>query len=97
MTEKELQDKCVGYLRDKGIYHFNLHQAGWTGKGHPDIIACVEGKFVGFELKVGDNKLSPAQTIRKRQIKKSGGLHFVPRTFDEFKDIICDLTPQNDL
>ena len=68
----------------------NVHGSGWGGKGTPDLITCVNGKFVSFELKVGDNQMSPAQRIHKRRIERSpsNGLHFTPRTLDEFVEIV---------
>lgn len=32
--------------------------------------------------------MSPAQRIHKKRIEKSKGLHFVPRTVDEFIKIV---------
>ena len=75
-------------MKDNDIYYINIHGSGWGGKGTPDIIACINGKFVAFELKVGDNQMSPAQRIHKKRIEKSKGLHFVPRTLNEFMKIV---------
>lgn len=75
-------------MKQEDIYYINVHGSGWGGKGTPDLIVCANGKFVAFELKVGDNQLSPAQRIHKKRIKRSGGLHYVPRTLDEFKTIL---------
>ena len=55
--EKKLQDKCIAYLKNKGIYYINKYGDGRSGKGCPDLITCINGKFVAFELKAGDNDL----------------------------------------
>lgn len=86
--EKRLQDKAIRYLKDRGIYHLNLYGDGWSGKGKPDIIACINGKFVAFELKVGANDMQADQVIHKRRIERSGGLHFSPYSLEEFIDIV---------
>lgn len=86
--EKRLQDKAIRYLKDRGIYHLNLYGDGWSGKGKPDIIACINGKFVAFELKVGANNMQADQVIHKRRIERSGGLHFSPYSLEEFIDIV---------
>lgn len=91
MREKNLQDKVIKYLKSKGIYHLNLYGDGMSGKGKPDIIACLNGKFVCFELKVGKNGLQDDQIIHKRRIERSGGLHFTPYTLAEFIEIVEDL------
>ena len=89
--EKKLQDKAIAYLRGLGIYYLNLYGDGFSGKGKPDIIACINGKFVAFELKVGENDLQDDQKIHKLRIERSGGLHYCPYTFSEFKSIVEDL------
>lgn len=86
--EKKLQDKAIRYLKDRGIYHLNLYGDGWSGKGKPDLIACIKGKFVAFELKVGSNDMQADQVIHKRRIERSGGLHYSPYTLDEFINIV---------
>lgn len=86
--EKRLQDKAIRYLKDRSIYHLNLYGDGWSGKGKPDIIACINGKFVAFELKVGANDMQADQVIHKRRIERSGGLHYSPYSLEEFIDIV---------
>lgn len=89
--EKKLQDKCIAYLKSKGIYHLNLYGDGFSGKGKPDILACIRGKFVAFELKVGSNGMQDDQKIHKLRIERSGGLHYSPYTLEEFIEIVEDL------
>lgn len=42
-------------------------------KGVPDILCCVAGKFVFFELKVPGNVASPLQRYNMEKIKEVGG------------------------
>lgn len=87
-AESQLQKKCIKHLEEQGVYHLNIYGSGRTGKGAPDLIACINGRFVAFELKVGDNDLSPAQEIHMRQIIRSEGDHYTPRSLEEFKEIV---------
>lgn len=86
--EKKLQDNAIDHLKDLGIYYLNLYGDGMSGKGKPDIIACINGRFVAFELKVGENDLQDDQKIHRLRIRRSNGLHFSPYTLDEFKNIV---------
>ena len=86
--EKKLQDKAIAHLRGLGIYHLNLYGDGMSGKGKPDIIACIRGRFVAFELKVGENDLQDDQKIHRLRIERSEGLHFSPYTLSEFISIV---------
>lgn len=90
--EKKLQDKAISYLKGRGIYYLNLYGDGFSGKGKPDLIVCINGRFVAFELKVGANDMQDDQRIHKARIERSGGLHFSPYTLDEFKKIVEDLS-----
>lgn len=92
--EKKLQDNAIRYLKGRGIYYLNLYGDGMSGKGKPDIIACINGKFVAFELKVGENDLQDDQKIHRLRIQRSNGLHFSPYTLEEFIGIVEALTDE---
>lgn len=53
-------------------------------RGTPDLILCINGKFIAFELKVGLNDLEPAQRVIKNKIQSCYGAYFAPRTLEEF-------------
>ena len=89
--EKKLQDNCIKYLESKGIYYLNLYGDGFSGKGKPDLLVCLNGLFVAFELKVGENDLQDDQKIHRIRIRRSGGLHYSPYTLSEFISIVEDL------
>ena len=84
MRENELQRRCREWLAERGIWHINVHQGGWTGYGAPDLLICARGRFVAAELKVGENDLSPAQAMHRNRIIRSGGVHIAPYTLEEF-------------
>lgn len=90
-SEKKLQDQCITYLKAQGIYYINVYGSGRTAKGAPDLITCIEGHFVAFELKVGTNDMQADQVIHKTRIERARGLHFTPRTLCEFISIINDI------
>ena len=93
--EKKLQEKVISYLKGQGIYYLNLYGDGRSGKGKPDVIACIRGRFVAFELKVGDNDMQDDQRIHKIRIERSEGLHFSPYTLEEFIEIVERLQNEN--
>jgi hypothetical protein len=82
--ESDLQKKCIKYLKDKDIYYINKYGDGRSGLGAPDLITCINGRFVAFELKVGNNTKSNAQEIHKIRIERNGGTHYTPYTLEEF-------------
>ena len=87
-SESTLQKKCIEYLKKKDIYYINKYGDGRSGLGAPDLIACINGRFVAFELKVGNNVKSKAQEIHKKRIERNGGQHYTPYTLEEFVECV---------
>lgn len=46
------------------------------GGGWPDRVLCVDGIFVGVELKRPGDKPTEVQLLRLRQIREAGGIGF---------------------
>lgn len=60
--------------------------------GTPDILMCVNGRFVAWELKVGSNKATNLQQYTLNAITKAGGIARVvtPENLDEcLEEIKC--------
>lgn len=93
-AEKVFENKIKKYLKDHGAY-FLKYWAGaqFTKSGVPDILACVNGYFVGIEVKAQNGKPSELQLYNIRQIRKAGGFAYVvyPSGWERFKQIIDDL------
>lgn len=56
--------------------------------GISDLVGCVNGKFVAIELKVRDNKPTKLQEYFLSEIKNSGGVFGVARTWLDVKKIL---------
>lgn len=73
--ESRLSRDIMKALRLKGVFCFKVHGGPTMMNGLPDIIACVEGKFYGLEVKLPGNAegASPTQLLVHGQIVKAGG------------------------
>lgn len=91
--ESQLQKEVINYLKSKAIYHINIYGSGFTAKGTPDLIICLNGKFIALELKTPKKtgKESPAQKIRAKQIINSKGIYLCMDNLDEIKDKLKEL------
>lgn len=58
--------------------------------GIPDIIACINGRFYGFEVKTEDGRPTKLQESTIRKIKNAGGIALVVRSVDEVKAVIAN-------
>lgn len=54
-----------------GLWHVKIQQKAL--RGIPDMILCINGKFIALELKVGKNKSDPLQEYTMRAITLAGG------------------------
>lgn len=83
--ESDLQRDVIKYLKGHKIYHYRTQMG--TMSGLPDIIACVNGFFVGIELKREDGKGKPsAQQLQvKKTIEDSNGLCLIIDSIEELK------------
>lgn len=93
-SEKLFENKIKSFLAENGVW-FIKYWAGskFTKDGIPDILCCINGFFVGVEVKAPNGKPSPLQMYNIRKIRKAGGVAFVlyPSGFDTFKQFIIDL------
>lgn len=63
-------------LRQNGVFCFKIHGGPHMMVGLPDIIACVDGRFVAFETKVPEKRKnqSVAQKRIQELIRRAGGV-----------------------
>ena len=86
--EKLFEDKIKKFLKELPNTWFFKHWAGaYSQSGIPDIMACVNGHFVGIEVKAEDGHPSPLQIRNIDLILKSRGHAYIlyPKDFEAFK------------
>jgi len=90
MREKSVENDIKDYLFQHGIYFFKVHGSKFMPSGIPDIVSCINGKFVGIEVKRpgAKNEQSEAQKIHERNIKKSNGVYLLVDSLDEVIDYV---------
>jgi Holliday junction resolvase len=69
-----------------------VHRAGNTQKGLPDIFACIRGAFVAIEVKAGKDKQSDFQKIVEQEVNGAKGVYFIVRSTDDFIDRFLKMT-----
>lgn len=91
--EKTFETKVKEFLDDQGAWYVKFFANGYTKSGIPDILACVNGYFVGIEVKAASGTVKPLQEYHLKKLRKAGGFAFAlyPSGFDEFKRFIYGL------
>ena len=89
MKEAEIVKAIMRYLkRMPGCFCWKEHGGMYGTAGVPDIIACIDGHFYGFEVKTENGKPTKLQKATIRKIRASGGTALVVRSVDEVRTAI---------
>lgn len=75
--EAKVKAKIHAALKAQGAYAVNYIGGLHANNGTPDILACLDGRFIGIEAKAGSNKPTDLQIVNLRKITESGGLALV--------------------
>lgn len=95
--EKRFETKIKKFLDEEGAWYVKYFANRNTRSGVPDILACVNGYFVGIEVKAQNGHASVLQIHNCTEIRLAGGFAFIlyPSGFEEFKKFIKDLRTDN--
>ena len=89
MNESDIVRAILRYLKKvPGCFAWTEHGGMYGTAGIPDIIACIEGHFFGFEVKTDKGKPTALQTVTIRKILAAGGTAAVVRSVDEVRALI---------
>jgi hypothetical protein len=96
MTEKQLQDQCIEYLKYNNIAYYHsgfrgLHKYGYSKntKGYPDLFIFMPGgKTIFVELKQPKKKASIEQVEKIMELSNLGFKCFVIDSFEKFVEAI---------
>ncbi len=66
--ESKLQAKLIKYLKSKGCYVIKLQSGPGVPNGAPDVVAFLEGLWMGFEVK--SSAKAKFQPNQKETVKK---------------------------
>ena len=92
--EKTFENKVKKFFEENGAWFVKFFANSFTKAGIPDILACVNGYFVGVEVKAQNGKPSELQLYNVEKIREAGGFAIVlyPSGFEKFKQFIVDLS-----
>lgn len=89
--EKNLENKIKDFLKKNNIYHFKTKGGIYGTIGLPDLVICINGKFVGLELKSKIGKVSLQQYKNGAKITENKGIFAVIDDYDNFLELYNDL------
>ena len=89
MRESDIVKRIREYLKTvPGCFFWKEHGGQYGTAGIPDIIACINGHFFGFEVKTDDGRPTKLQEATMRKINEAGGTAAVVRSVEDVRRII---------
>ena len=89
MKESTIVKSILAYLKSlQKCFAWKEHGGMYGTAGIPDIIACIGGKFYGFEVKTERGKPTALQTATMRKIRTAGGIAVVVRSVGDVKAVL---------
>lgn len=96
--EKNFENRIKAYLDKNNCWYVKFFANAYTSSGIPDIISCVNGRFVAIEVKQEKGIASLMQKMHLKKIKESGGIGILayPSGYEDLKKLIDNLVKNKD-
>ena len=93
MNEKRVEMKIRKELEKYNAWVLKTWSNGIQRAGIPDLIVCLNGHFVGIEVKAEKGKPSELQKYNIKKIKEAGGIAMIvyPDDFEDIKKLLEQL------
>ncbi len=93
MKESQIQTKIIKYLNGIGAY--SIKTITTNRNGCPDVICCLNGRFIALEVKADKGIVSQLQEHNIKLIRNSGGVAEVVRSVDDVKKVVENFPREN--
>lgn len=97
MAQKETQltvNQVEKELMLNNCHYYNYHGSTFSANGAPDIIACINGKFIGVECKIENTQPYINQLRQAIYIIRSGGRYIVAKEDFSINNVLNNSLPK---
>lgn len=93
MKEKAFENKIKEWLKNHNCYNVKFFANGYTKRGVPDILTCVNGWFIGIETKSDEGEPTKLQLYNIKKIRESGGFGWVvyPSGWNDLEQMLLNI------
>jgi Holliday junction resolvase len=85
-TERQIKEEIVTFLKLRNVYCVRQNANCGTKIGVPDLLTCINGRFVAIETKKKGGFESVAQKVSGESIQNNGGFYLVIDNIEDFKE-----------
>lgn len=87
--EKEIENSIKEYITSCGGLCYKIHGGDlYQETGIPDLLCCIQGLFIGIEVKDPGGKPSAVQLAQGARIKKAGGRFLIAKSLNDVKKFL---------
>lgn len=103
LTSNQLTLEVISHIRKLGGWAARINVSGFydvekgywrkgtTDPGTPVVLACLHGRFLGIEVKIGADQLGKYKVITKQAIEGTGGLYLIARNIAQFREDLREI------
>ena len=84
--EQKIKKQIKDYITRIGGFWSIVQGGPYSKPGDPDLICCVEGRYIGIEAKTPMGKPTELQLQRGREIEQAGGIWILARSVEDVRD-----------
>lgn len=89
-SESTIVRRIMKWLKSQpDCFCWKEHGGMYGTAGIPDIICCINGRFVAFEVKNEKGRTTVLQDVAIQKIQNAGGISAVVRSLDEVQTIVA--------
>lgn len=84
--EQKIKKQIKDYITRIGGFWSIVQGGPYSKPGDPDLICCVDGRYIGIEAKTPTGKPTELQLQRGREIEQAGGIWILARSVEDVRD-----------
>lgn len=89
--EKKVENQIKNYLDSIGAWYLKVHGNAFQPAGTPDILACVNGRFVAIEVKrPTGGRVTALQKAKLNLINNAGGIAFAANNVEVVREELME-------
>lgn len=88
MDEATLKRNARNILKSRRIFFADVQGSRFTTNGFPDIVAVIDGLFIGLEFKTYRGRQSQDQKDFQAKLEAAGGMYCIIRSEKDLLDVL---------
>ena len=89
MTEATIVAKLAAHIKSRGGYCIKHHGSAYSHAGTPDLLACLDGRFLALEVKRPGKSATRLQEVELARWLAAGAVAGVVTSVDDLEALLA--------